>query len=213
MESGSAVTVMCTSGSWTSMSSFLSSARVSKFSRVRMISSFKSKSRRLVRSEPSLRMRERLSMWRTSRLRRRVSSAMVARYLSSSSLGMVPSRMPSAKPAMVVIGVFSSCETLAMNSFLSSSLRSSESAMALKELVSAASSSVPLSSRTRTEKSPWAKRRAAAVISSRGSESFLDITRLITSASESTASVTAKNTQKNASHAPIIVERSELTNT
>ena len=147
-----------------------------------MMSSLRSKSRRFVMSLPSLLMRERLSIWRTSRLRRRVSSAMVARYLSSSSLGMVPSRMPSAKPAMVVMGVLSSWETFAMNSLRSSSLRSSESAMALKELVSAASSSVPLSSRTRTEKSPWAKRRAAAVISSSGSESFLDMTRLMTSA-------------------------------
>ena len=165
----------------------------------------------MVRSVPSLRMRDRLSMCRTRRLRRRVSSAMVARYLSSSSLGMVPSRIPSAKPAMVVMGVLSSCETLAMNSLRSSSLRSSESAMALKELVSAASSSVPLSSRTRTEKSPWAKRRAAAVISSRGSDSFLEITRLMTRASESTARATARNTHRKAPQAPMMVERMELT--
>ena len=126
---------------------------------------------------------------------------------------MVPSRMPSAKPAMVVMGVLSSWLTLAMNSLRSSSLRSSESAMALKELVSAASSSVPLSSRTRTEKSPCANLRAAAVISSSGSESFLDITRLMTRARLSTARATARNTHKNAVQAPIIVERVELTKT
>ena len=204
---------MWSSGSCKSMPSRLSSARVSKFKSVRMMSSFRSKSRRLARSLPSLLRRERLSICRTRRLRRRVSSAMVARYLSSWSLGMVPSRMPSAKPAMVVMGVLSSWLTLAMNSLRSSSLRSSESAMALKELVSAASSSVPLSSRTRTEKSPCAKRRAAAVISSSGSESFLDITRLMTRARLSTASATARNTHKNAVQAPIIVERVELTKT
>ena len=83
--------------------------------------------------------------------------------------------------------------------------------MLLNELVSAASSSVPLSSRTRTEKSPWAKRRAAEVISSSGSESFLDMTRLMTRARLKTASATARNTQRKASQAPIMVERMELT--
>ena len=124
---------------------------------------------------------------------------------------MVPSRMPSAKPAMVVMGVLSSCETLAMNSLRCCSERSRQSAMLLKDVVSAASSSVPLSSRTRTEKSPCAKRRAAAVISSSGSAIFLDTTSESTSAKNSTASVTAKNTQMNALHAPMMVERSVLT--
>ena len=68
-----------------------------------------------------------------------------------------------------------------------------------------------MSSRTRTEKSPCAKRRAAAVISSRGSAIFLETTSESTSARKSTASVTAKKTQMKALQAPMMVERSVLT--
>ena len=94
---------------------------------------------------------------------------MERRYFSSSSLGIVPSRMPSAKPAMVVMGVRSSWEMLAMNSLRRSSALSRESAILLKESISAPISSVGSSScLTRTEKSPLANFREAAAISSSG---------------------------------------------
>ena len=80
-------------------------------------------------------------MLRTSRESRFVSEDMVCRYFFSLSGGMVPSRMPSAKPAMVVMGVFSSWETLATNSLRFCSAWARESAMALK-----ATASSPISS-------------------------------------------------------------------
>ena len=45
---------------------------------------------------------------------------------------MVPSRMPLVKPEMVVMGVFSSWEMLATNSWRRFSEQARESAMALK---------------------------------------------------------------------------------
>ena len=82
---------------------------------------------------------------------------------------MVPSRMPSAKPEMVVMGVLSSWETLAMNSLRRFSAASRESAILLKESMSAPISSVEsYSCLTRTEKSPRANFREAAAISSSG---------------------------------------------
>ena len=85
--------------------------------------------------------RDRSSIRRTSRDRRRVSETMISRESRSRSGGMVPSRMPSAKPEMVVMGVLSSWETLAMNSLRWVSTLDREAAMELK-----ASARVPTSS-------------------------------------------------------------------
>ena len=83
MASGSASTCMESSGSCRSTSSCLSLARASKLSMVLTIFSEMSNSRRRVRSSPVLSRRDMSSMLRTRRESRRVSSAMVARYLSS----------------------------------------------------------------------------------------------------------------------------------
>ncbi len=76
---------------------------------------------------------------------------------------MVPSRIPSIKPAMVVMGVLSSCDTLAMKLRRAFSPEARESAMLLK-----AAASWPISSwletATRTEKFPSPKARAAAAM-------------------------------------------------
>ena len=152
-------------------------------------------------------------MLRTRRDSRRVSSAIVARYLSSSSLGIVPSRMPSAKPAMVVIGVFSSCETLAMNSLRRCSEASSESAMELNAETSAPTSSVRPSSFTRTEKSPCANFRLARAISSSGCAIRLDVISASSSASSMTATDAARNTHTKVYQLSTIVALSDATNT
>ena len=76
---------------------------------------------------------------------------------------MVPSKMPSAKPAIVVIGVFSSWETLATNSLRFCSAWARESAMALKAMASSPISSSRLAySVTRVSTSPWANLWAKA---------------------------------------------------
>ena len=96
------------------------------------------------------------SIRRTRRLRRRLSSEMICRYCRSFSGGMVPSRIPSVYPAMVVMGVFSSWDTLAIKSRRWRSVSCRESAMALKD---AASSLISLQSPVsciRTSKSPAA---------------------------------------------------------
>ena len=66
---------------------------------------------------------------------------MVCSAARSLSGGMVPSRMPSEKPAMVVMGVLSSWEMLATNSLRRASLLAMESAMALKASASSPTSS------------------------------------------------------------------------
>ena len=73
---------------------------------------------------------------------------------------MVPSKIPSTKPEMVVMGVLRSWETLAMKEARICSFLSSESAMLLKAMASSAISSSP-TTRTRTSKCPCPKRRAA----------------------------------------------------
>ena len=94
---------------------------------------------------------------------------MEVRYFSSLSFGIVPSRIPSAKPAIVVIGVLSSWATFDMNSDLLSSAFSSESAIVLKDSIrTPISSSTSSALLTLTEKSPLAKRLEAAAISSSG---------------------------------------------
>ncbi len=85
--------------------------------------------------------RDSSSIFRTSRDRRLVSEEITWRDSRSFSGGMVPSKIPSAKPAMVVMGVFSSWETLATNSLRFCSAWARESAMALK-----AAASSPISS-------------------------------------------------------------------
>ena len=80
---------------------------------------------------------------------------------------MVPSRMPSMKPAMVVIGVFNSCETFATKLRFMLSLPESESAMLLNAVASWPISSL-LVTGTRMEKSPSPKLLAAADICRRG---------------------------------------------
>ena len=152
-------------------------ARLSKLKSVCSTSSVRSKTVRRLGSAALALAWEAESISRTSRDRRRVSSRMEIRYFSSSSLGMVPSRIPSAKPAMVVMGVRSSWEMLAMNSLRRFSEDSRESAILLKESISAPiSSSGSPSCRTRTEKSPLAKRREATAISSSGRAIRLEYT-------------------------------------
>ena len=113
--------------------------------------------------------RDTSSISRTSLDRRLVSSRMETRYFLSSSGGIVPSRIPSANPAIVVIGVRSSWEILAINSLRRFSACSRESAILLNESISAPISSVVSAvCFTRTEKSPLANFREAAAISSRG---------------------------------------------
>ena len=144
-------------------------ARVSKLSSVCRISSVRSKTLRRLRSAAWARAWLTDSISRTRRLSRLVSSRMARRYFSCSSGGIVPSKMPSAKPEIVVIGVRSSCEMFPINSLRRFSERSSESAILLKESIS-----IPISLegsriwRTRAEKSPLANLREAAAISSRG---------------------------------------------
>ena len=106
---------------------------------------------------------DRFSMVCTSRDSRLVSLETMVRYFFSCSGGMVPSRIPSIKPEIVVIGVFSSWLTLAIKLRLAHSLSAREVAMALNATASSLISSSPLSS-TRTEKSPSPKLWAASAI-------------------------------------------------
>ena len=114
-----------------------------------------------------LSMRDRSSMDFTSRDRRLTSLETTSRYFFCSPWGMVPSKIPSMNPAMVVMGVFSSWETLAIKLRRIPSEFVSEFAMLLKERASCPNSSV-LVTGTRTEKSPAPKDRAAADICRRG---------------------------------------------
>ena len=79
----------------------------------------------------------------------------------------MPSRIPSIKPAMVVMGVFSSWETLAMKLRRVPSEEDSEAAMLLNATASSPISS-SLVTGTRREKSPDPKHRAASAISRKG---------------------------------------------
>ena len=81
---------------------------------------------------------------------------------------MVPSRIPSIKPPMVVMGVRRSWDTLAMRSRRWVSMFSMASAIWLKLMVNAYSSSRRLGTATRQLKSPWAKFRAAAAMFFKG---------------------------------------------
>ena len=81
-------------------------------------------------------MREMSSIRRTRRLSLRLSSEMICKYCRSFSGGIVPSRMPSVYPAMVVMGVFSSWDTLAIKSRRWRSVSCKESAMALNAAAS-----------------------------------------------------------------------------
>ena len=65
------------------------------------------------------------------------------RYSFCRDRGMVPSRMPSAKPEMLVMGVFSSWDTLATNSRRLFSDCSTESAILLKASARASISWMP----------------------------------------------------------------------
>ena len=56
---------------------------------------------------------------------------------------MVPSRMPSMNPAMVVMGVFSSWDTLATKLRRIPSTEERDTAMAFKAVASSATSSLP----------------------------------------------------------------------
>ena len=101
---------------------------------------------------------------------------------------MVPSRMPSAKPAMVVMGVFSSWETLATNSLRFCSAWARESAMALKAMASSPISSLRLVySVIRVSTSPWANLWAKAHMPFRGSTMRCTVMEQITREISSTA--------------------------
>ncbi len=99
------------------------------------------------------------------------SSETICRYLSCSPCGMVPSRIPSIKPAMVVMGVFSSWETFAIKLRRIPSEFVREFAILLKDTASCPISS-SLETGTRTEKSPAPKLLAAADISLKGRTSL-----------------------------------------
>ena len=142
MASGSPHTISLPSGIFTSTSSWRSVIFVSRLMRTWDITS--------VRSNVSWAVtvlwvralsRDRSSIRRTRRLSRRVSDTTICRYSFSRSGGMVPSKIPSAKPAMVVMGVFSSWETLAINSARWLSTFSRELAIALKASARAPTSS------------------------------------------------------------------------
>ncbi len=126
---------------------------------------------------------------------------------------MVPSRIPLAKPEIVVIGVFSSWDTLAIKFRRSSSAFSRESAMALKERVSSPISSSRPSSSTRIEKSPRANRWAAKAISFMGFACRLEVTKEKQTAMSIMTMATARNTIIKVPQASTIVELSEPTNT
>ena len=114
---------------------------------------------------------------------------------------------------MVVMGVLSSCETLAMKALRRCSLVSSESAMVLKAEMSAPTSSVRPSSVTRAEKSPWANFLAATAISSSGWAMRLLVTSESSSAIIITAADAARNTHTNVRQPSMIVALLVATNT
>ena len=87
---------------------------------------------------------ERLSIETTSRERRLTSFETIVRYSPCCSFGIVPSRIPSIKPLMVVIGVFNSWDTFATKLRLEDSNTESAEAIRLNELQSSANSSEPL---------------------------------------------------------------------
>ena len=148
------------------ISSRRSSMRCSKVSRAVTMVWVMSNSAGWIFISP-LSMRDRSSMDFTSRDRRLTSLETTSRYFFCSPWGMVPSKIPSMNPAMVVMGVFSSWETLAIKLRRIPSEFVSEFAMLLKERASCPNSSV-LVTGTRTEKSPAPKDRAAADICRRG---------------------------------------------
>ena len=153
MASWSPQTWTGSSGSWVSTSKAFPLTLLSRLTKVRTRVSLTSNCCWASRSSDW--SRDRSSIDRTSRDSRRVSDEIILRYSFSFSGGIVPSRIPSAKPAMVVIGVLSSWETLATNSLRRCSLLARESAMALNASASSPTSSFRLPTLTRTSSSPW----------------------------------------------------------
>ena len=134
MESGSPHTISLSSGICTSTSSFRPVILVSRLMSTWLTTSVRSNcSWAVTVSSARAFSRDRSSIRRTRRDSRRVSDTMIWRDSRSRSGGMVPSRMPSAKPEMVVMGVFSSWDTLAMNSDRWLSTLAREFAMVLKD--------------------------------------------------------------------------------
>ena len=80
---------------------------------------------------------------------------------------MAPELILSIKPAMVVIGVRRSCDTLARKVFRIFSRLARDSAIWLKAVASSETSSLPYTG-TRAERSPFAKLLVAAVMLRRG---------------------------------------------
>ena len=107
----------------------------------------------------------------------------------------MPSRMPSAKPAMVVMGVLSSWETLATNSLRFCSAWARESAMALKATASSPISSFRAANWvTRVPTSPRANLWAASFMTFRGSVIRWTVTEQMTrEMRRTTAAVTRKS--------------------
>ena len=106
-------------------------------------------------------------------VRRFDSSSTILRYSFSFSGGIVPSKIPSINPEILVIGVLSSCDTSLINSLLVSSNASMESAIKLKLDASCPISSALVTS-TRLSNLPDAIPLAALLISSIGFEIFFD---------------------------------------
>ena len=138
--------------------------------------------------------RLRSSIFRTSRESRRVSEEMTFRYSFSRSGGMVPSRMPSAKPAMVVMGVLSSWEMLATNSLRLASAWAMESAMALKASASSPTSSHRPVQSTRVSYSPWPNFRTASAMSLRGRVILREVTEVVMKAMSMTTTDVKRRT-------------------
>ena len=157
--------------------------------------------------------RLRSSIRRTSRESRRVSLEMVRNASSSRSGGMVPSRMPSAKPAMVVMGVLSSWETLATNSLRRASDLARASAMLLKASASSPTSSLRLPTSTRVSNSPRPNFRAASAMSLRGLVWLREVTEVAMKARHMTTTAVKKKMVIKARHSSVMLPVSAATST
>ena len=212
MASGSPQTWTGSSGSWVSTSRCLSLILVSRLTSTRSITSETSNCSWGVTYSADW-SRERSSIFRTSRDRRLVSEEMTFRYSRSRSGGMVPSRMPSAKPEIVVMGVLSSWEMLATNSLLRASDWAMLSAMALKASASSPTSSQRPPQLTRVSYSPCPNFRTASAISLRGRVIRREVTELVIKATSMTTTAAKRKMLAKARHISVMLPASAETKT
>ena len=158
-ESRSAFTVTAVSGISIWQERRFASTSCSKPRKVRRMASARSKGFFSISFSPVVSL-EASSVWEIMRESRRVSADTIRRYSSCLSAGIVPSRIPSTKPVMVVMGVLSSWVMLATNSWRMFSVFSMFSAISLKALPSSAISSCP---RIRTRDSKLPREKAVTV--------------------------------------------------